>query len=101
MVALHEVWQLISGKMRQQRDLGGRGELISMIQGACLFHTFLGAQQSSRVTASDASGTGGAVGACRHLTDQGQSPNNRGRPYPGEGPGAFAFQWNRRGFQDL
>ena len=72
MVALHEVWQLISGKMRQQRDLGGRGELISMIQGACLFHTFLGAQQSSRVTASDASGTGGAVGACRHLTDQGQ-----------------------------
>ena len=77
MVALHEVWKLIGNKRRLPRDLAGRAELVGMIQGACLFHTFLGAPQSKRVTASDASGTGGAVGS------------------------SDVLQWNRGSFQGL
>lgn len=39
--------------------------------GSCLFHTFLGAQVSEVATASDASGTGGAVGKATMLTPEG------------------------------
>ncbi len=72
MVALHEVWKLVGNKQRLLRDLAGRAELVGMIQGSCLFHTFLGAPQSKKVTASDASGTGGAVGSSDVLTGEGQ-----------------------------
>ena len=71
MVALHDVWQIIAGKQKKNKDISTRGELMSLIQGACLFHTFLGAKQSVRATASDASGKGGAIGTSEQLTQEG------------------------------
>ncbi len=71
MVALHEVWRVIGGLYKRNRDTVCRGELLSLIEGACLFHTFLGAEQSKKATASDASGKGGAVGMSETLTIEG------------------------------
>ncbi len=72
MSSLHQIWRWISGKR-----LGGPGvllareELFACMLGACLFHTFLGAQVSEVASASDASGTGGAVGVSRALRAEG------------------------------
>ena len=65
------MWKLISGSRKSSQDLRARGELITMIQGSCLFHTYLGASQSKRATASDASSKGGAVGESSELTKEG------------------------------
>ncbi len=37
MIALHDVWKLISGSRKSSQDLRARGELITMIQGSCCF----------------------------------------------------------------
>ena len=72
MSLLHRVWKWISGK-----KLGGRGvlrareELFMCMMGRCVFHTFLGSKVSEISSASDASSTGGAVGAAKSLTSEG------------------------------
>ncbi len=71
MVALHDVWQVIAGRHKKNKDIYTRAELMSLVQGVCLFHTFLGAEQSVRATASDASGKGGAIGSSEKLTQEG------------------------------
>ena len=69
MCTLHYIWSWISGK-----KIGGKGimkarrELVMCLAGACLFHSDLGAKCSSVTSASDASGTGGAVSISRSLT---------------------------------
>ena len=73
MAGLHWIWKWISGKrltMRQQ--CSARQELLMLVMGGCLFHSFLGAQISDVATASDASGTGGAVGQARELSQEGK-----------------------------
>lgn len=45
-----------------------RRELVMCIAGSCLFHTNLGARCSELASASDASGTGGAVAFSKTLT---------------------------------
>ena len=72
MSLLHRIWKWISGK-----KLGGRGvlrareELFMCMMGSCVFHTYLGSKVSDVTTASDASSTGGAVGASENLSREG------------------------------
>eukprot|EP00435_Cladocopium_sp_Y103_P017786 s1144_g4.t1 len=74
MAALHWVWKWIGDKrLTGAQKLKARGELFNLMTGACLFHTFLGAELSNFATASDASNTGGAVGMSQALTTQGEA----------------------------
>ena len=72
MSLLHRIWKWISGK-----KLGGKGvlrareELLMCMMGSCIFHTYLGSKISEVASASDASGTGGAVGASDTLASEG------------------------------
>ena len=66
-------------KFGDGKRLGGPGVLLAreelfacMLGGGCLFHTFLGSQVSEIASASDASGTGGAVGMSRALQAEGK-----------------------------
>ena len=74
MSILHRVWKWISGKR-----LGGKGvlkareELFMCMMGLCVFHTNLGSRISETATASDASSTGGAIGAATKVTKEGKS----------------------------
>ena len=72
MSLLHRLWKWISGKR-----LGGKGvlsareELFMCMLGSCMFHTYLGSKVSEVASASDASNTGGAVGASEKLSKEG------------------------------
>ena len=69
MAGLHWVWRCISGKrVGAKANLEARRELCRTMCGAFLFHTFLGAKVSETATASDASGSGGAVGRVGFLS---------------------------------
>ena len=72
MCTLQTVWKWI-GKRRigAKGVLESRRELLMLCMGCCFFHTHLGASVSGLVTASDASGRGGAVGAASELSPEG------------------------------
>ena len=73
MAGLQLVWKWIGGKKATTAErLRARQELLFLLMGCCLFHTHLGAKVSNAVSASDASGTGGAVGAAYTLREEGQ-----------------------------
>ena len=73
MASLHWVWKWIGGKrISGKQRMKARRELLMLCFGACLFHTHLGAKVSPLATASDASNTGGAVGAASELSDSGR-----------------------------
>ena len=66
-------WDFISSKrIRQPLHWGVRRELFSCMCSIGLMHTFLGADVSKTMTASDASSIGGAVGIARELTPEGK-----------------------------
>ncbi len=72
MSTLQMVWKWIAKRrIGPAGVLQARSELLMLCFGACLFHTHSGAQISPMVTASDASGRGGAVGFSDSLTDEG------------------------------
>ena len=61
MAGTQMVWRMISGKkVTSSVEFGTRRELLFLMLGCCLFHTFLGAKVSQVSTASDASGRGGS-----------------------------------------
>ncbi|CAL1140246.1 unnamed protein product [Cladocopium goreaui] len=67
------IWKWIGGKyVSADQQLKARRELCLLMLGSCLFHTFLGAEVSDVATASDASGTGGAVGRSDELSEVGK-----------------------------
>jgi hypothetical protein len=67
------IWKWIGGKyVSADQQLKARRELCLLMLGSCLFHTFLGASVSDTATASDASGTGGAVGRSDELSEVGK-----------------------------
>ncbi len=67
-------WSFIGGKKLQQGiHLKVRFEFLACIMAACFMHTHLGAKVSDRMTASDASSVGGAVGVAASLTQAGNS----------------------------
>ena len=72
MSTMQMVWKWI-GKRRigPQGVLDSRREMLMLCLGCCLFHTHLGAQVGEVVSASDASGRGGAVGSATKLTPEG------------------------------
>ena len=73
MSGLQSVWKMVSGKVPSPRaQVEVRMELLMLMLGCCTFHTFLGADVSNVCTASDASGSGGAVGKAVELTSAGQ-----------------------------
>ena len=73
MASLHWVWKWLSNKkISCSQYLRARRELATLLLGSCLFHTFLGASVSNTATASDASGTGGAIGQSTKFTEEGQ-----------------------------
>ena len=70
---LSVTWDFISSKrISQAMHLAVRRELFSCVCAMGLMHTYLGANISETMTASDASSTGGAVGISRELTLEGQ-----------------------------
>ena len=72
MCSLYWVWKWIGGKrLKASQRLAARKELMMLVFGACLLHTHLGASVSDIATASDASGSGGAVGAASVLSPEG------------------------------
>lgn len=72
MSSLSAVWRCIGGKrVGAKALLEARRELCRVMCGTMLFHTFLGACVSETTTASDASGTGGAVGRSDVLSSVG------------------------------
>lgn len=72
MSLLEDVWKFISTtKFDQTLVMRTRVELINCVFAAPLLHTFLGAEVTSVITASDASSFGGAVGISRQLTVSG------------------------------
>ena len=73
MSTLHLLWKWIGGKRLGAKKLvKAREELLMLMLGAPLFHTFLGASVSGITTCSDASGQGGAVGSSEKLTEEGK-----------------------------
>ena len=86
MAGTQMVWRMISGKkVTSSVELGTRRELLFLMLGCCLFHTFLGAKVSQVSTASDASGRGGAVGKSSSLTPEGED-FSRALYWPINGP---------------
>ena len=72
MVFLEDVWAFgASLKFDQGLVAKVRAELLHCIFAMPLLHTFLGADVTKMITASDASSIGGAVGISRELTLQG------------------------------
>lgn len=73
MSTLHLLWKWISGKrLGGKKLLKAREELLMLMLGATLFHTFLGSSVSDVTSCSDASGKGGAVGSSDELTKEGR-----------------------------
>ena len=73
MAFLEEVWAFgTSMKFDQNLVLKVRIELLHCIFAMPLLHTFLGAEVTKVITASDASSTGGAVGISRELEPPGR-----------------------------
>lgn len=73
MATLQQAWKWIGGKkLSIKLANAARKGLAKLCAGACLFHTFLGAEISQVATASDASGKGGAVGRADVLSDEGK-----------------------------
>ena len=70
MSLLHEVWSLTSGQLKKKGAsvIGCRRELFGLMFLAPLFHTFMGANISPVISASDASTTGGACAISKQLT---------------------------------
>ena len=87
---LDAVWKFINGKKLQQGiHHEVRGELFACLLGIPLMHTFLKAGIADVMTASDASGTGGAVGIARSLGAPGRdfvSSVKAGEMHSGEIP---------------
>ena len=74
MVCLNMTWSYISGKKGGfEVEAKVRHELLLLAMGWSFWHTHLGAKISEVTTASDASSTGGAVGAAYSLTEMGCS----------------------------
>ena len=72
MAFLDSTWQFISSKTFSSRLVEQvKRELWSLVCASPLLHTDLGATVSNFVTASDASGFGGAVGISKQLTSVG------------------------------
>lgn len=72
MCTLQKVWQVIArNKATPAVRSRAKLELFQLMAASCLLHTHLGAQISPYATASDASGTGGAIGVSRGLTSEG------------------------------
>eukprot|EP00438_Fugacium_kawagutii_P013231 Skav201217 [mRNA] locus=scaffold651:401343:403862:- [translate_table: standard] len=67
-----KVWEAISRRRTMELDAQVREELFLAIFGACLFHTFLGAEPEDGITCSDASGTGGAIAYADRLSEAGR-----------------------------
>lgn len=67
-------WSFVGSKRMQQGiHLKVRGEFMACVMATCFMHTHLGASISERMTASDASSTGGAVGVASTLSQEGNS----------------------------
>ena len=75
MAIFDEVWGMASGTMKKRRAsvVGARRELFRALCLSPLFFTSLGAGVSPCITASDASGTGGAWAISRTLTPEGEN----------------------------
>ena len=75
MAIFDEVWGMASGTMKKRKAsaAGARRELFGVICLSPLFFTFLGAGISPCITASDASGSGGAWAISRSLTSEGEN----------------------------
>ena len=72
MSILDKTWEFIAGKsFKQALVMAVRRELLACIAAIPLMHTFLAAPVNERMTASDASNTGGAVGVASELTETG------------------------------
>lgn len=74
MCLFNDVWTFVSSpkKSSPQLVMKVRQELMHAILLSPLMHCHLGAQVTKKITASDASGTGGAVGLSDSLTRQGR-----------------------------
>lgn len=73
MSILDKTWEFIASKsFKQDLVLAVRRELLTCVAAVPLMHTFLGSAISERMTASDASNTGGAVGVATGLTRSGE-----------------------------
>ena len=73
MVVLEKIWEYITSKgVRADLMMTVRQELFQCLSLVPLLHTFLGADISADITASDASQVGGAVGISRDLTEAGR-----------------------------
>ena len=75
MAVFDEVWGMASGTMKKRGSsvVGARRELFRAICLSPLFFTSLSAGISPCITASDASGTGGAWATSSSLTDEGKN----------------------------
>lgn len=106
MAGLHWVWKYISNKkLSAGQMVRVRKELCMLMAGACLFHTFLGSEISGVTTASDASGSGGAVGKSTRLSPVGQDLSylvrERKWMYKSPNLGGVALQWYWWGLSSL
>ena len=67
-------WSFVESKRMQQGiHLKVRGEFMACVMATCFMHTHLGASISERMTASDASATGGGVGVASTISQEGNS----------------------------
>ena len=75
MAIFDEVWGMSSGTMKKRKSsvIGARRELFLAISLSPLFFTSLGAGIAPCVSASDASGTGGAWALSKELTEEGKN----------------------------